>query len=379
MIYLDHASATPLSKVARLAMEPYFSQLFFNPSATYLPAKAVRAEYEQAKNTIAHCIGAKGINLIITSGATEANNLAFSLVKKSCLFLTIEHESIVQIATQKNGIPIKVDSSGLINLQDFITHLNDQIELVSVSLANNEIGTIQPLAKIASIIQSERLRRIKQGITTPIYFHSDASQAMNLIDISVARLGVDLLTLNSAKVYGPKGVGALYVSHHVPLAPLFLGGGQEHGLRSGTENVPGVIGFASAFKEAKAHLNHNRQFFTHINNLFCTEISNHSIIPHFIGNVKNRLANFCPLSYPNLDAERLIYKLEAQSVYLSTGSACAARKGIPSRTLQAIGLSDTEITGSLRISFGVLNTESNVLKAAKFIKQAVSEETARHV
>lgn len=377
MIYLDHAAATPLSAKAKKAMEPYFADSFFNPSAPYLPAKKARADYEAAKDRIAHTIGAKGNDLVITAGATESINLAFTIATKKVLVLETEHQSVLETAKNFDCKLIKVDKTGLIDLNDFRKKLSSDIELVSISLANNELGTIQPLAEISEIIRAERQNRLKNGNKTPLYFHSDASQALNLIDINVARLGVDLLTINSAKIYGPKGVGALYVAHGVKLKPITFGGGQENGLRSGTENVPLVVGFAVVAEEAKAHLNGNRKHYEKLQKIFKTELETAPIEPIFLGNKKHQLLNFCPVSFPGIDAERIIYKLEDKEIYLSTGAACAASKGEKSHVLKAIGLSDEEIEGSLRISFGALNSEEDVITAAKEIKTAIKEELDR--
>ena len=392
-------------------MLPYFAEDFFNPSAAYLPAKKVRADYENAKSIIAHCIGAKGTDLVITSGATEANNLAFTAIGKSptatagprVLLLATEHDSVLNVAKNYDHELIKVDETGLIDLKDFQNKLSSDVELVSVSLANNEIGTIEPLAEISAIIKDERMRRLKLGIKTPIYLHSDASQAMNLIDINVARMGVDLMTLNAAKVYGPKGVGALYVSHDVKLNPITYGGGQEMGLRSGTENVPSVIGFAAAFEDAKSHINSNRKKYEKLKNMFVAEMKKYlsETVPelaseeeaarpredgrrerrvadgYFFISPKTQLSNFCPLVIPGIDAERLIYKLEEQGIYVSTGAACAASKGQKSKTLEAIGLTDEEIAGSLRISLGEQNTPEDIKKASKIIARNIQLEVKR--
>lgn len=379
MIYLDHAAATPVSAKALAAMQPFFADNFFNPSAAYLPAKRVSRLYEDAKGQIAHTIGAKAPDIIITSGATEATNLAFTAVSQTgkVLVLATEHQSVLACARKSQCETINVDNTGLIDLNDLKRKLDSDVELVSVSLANNELGAIQPLAEIAEILRQEKARRLRNGIKTQLLLHSDASQALNLIDINVARLGIDLLTLNSAKVYGPKGVGALYVAHGVRLKPITLGGGQEKGLRSGTENVAGVVGFATAATEAKQHLNFNRKKYSLLADVFKNNLKDCVVEPVFLGNKKHSLANFCSLTFPGIDAERLIYKLEAQDILVSTGAACAASKGQKSHVLKAIGLSDQEIAGSLRISFGALNDEANVKAATIAIKQAVKEEYDR--
>ena len=395
MIYLDHAAATPVSKKVFEAMVPYFSTDFFNPSAAYLPAKKVAHDYEEAKGIIAHAIGAKASDLVITAGATEANNLAFTsltvdsaffghtqgrsakpmVLKKqnpTVLYLITEHDSVRRVAEQYGGEAIKVLPSGLIDLDDLRSKITDETELLSVSLANNELGTIQPLAEVARIIRDVKIDRMKRGIKTQLLLHSDASQALNLLDINVARIGVDLLTLNAAKVYGPKGVGALYVSHDARLKPLTFGGGQENGLRSGTENVPGVIGFAKAVELAKEHLNGNRKKYANWRKMLLSELQGYELI-----NKKHMLDNFIVLCYNGIDAERLVFLLEEKGVYVATGAACAASKGVRSHVLRAIGLSDEQIAGSLRITLGETNTEEQIREAAKIINATIEQELKR--
>lgn len=372
MIYLDHAAATPVSKKALDAMESYFSTDFFNPSAAYLPAKKVAHDYKEAKATIAHAIGAKASDLVITAGATEANNLAFTSTKGKMLYLETEHDSVRRVAEQYGGETIKVLPSGLIDLDDLRKKITDETELISVSLANNELGTIQPMAEIAGIIREIKLDRMKRGIKTQLLLHSDASQALNLLDINVARMGIDLLTLNAAKVYGPKGVGALYVSHEARLKPLTYGGGQENGLRSGTENVPGVIGFSKAVELAKEHLNGNRKKYASWRKILLTELQGYELI-----NKKHSLDNFVVLCYNCIDAERLVFLLEEKGVYVATGAACAASKGVRSHVLKAISLSDEQIAGSLRLTLGETNTEEQIHEAAEIINEIVKNEYKR--
>ncbi len=431
MIYLDHAAATPLSRAAREAMEPYFSDQFFNPSAAYLPAKAVAAAYHTAKDAIAHAIGAKGLNLVITGSATEANNLAFTCLSPDgeALVLATEHASVRQAAARRHpatnsaattltstAIPatstatpatdpnpaltsastapaastaansaaatpaptlapweIAVDRHGTIDLADLRRKISDRTELVSVALANNELGTIQPLAEISRLLRTIRAERLAAGSRRPLYLHSDASQALNLLDVNVARLGVDLLTLNAAKIYGPKGVGALYVSPSVRLRPLTVGGGQENGLRSGTENVAGVVGFAAALRAAQSHLATNRQHYAQLRHTLLTHLKDYELI----NRGGKTLDNFVVLCYNGIDGERLLYLLEAQGVYVATGAACAASKGEKSHVLAAIGLTDAAIAGSLRLTLGATNTDSQLIEAAHLINAAVASERRR--
>ncbi len=374
MIYLDHAAATPVSPRVLKEMEPYFTDEFFNPSAAYLPAKKVASDYEKAKGEIAHTIGAKASDLVITAGATEANNLAFTSVtgQSVVLYLSTEHDSVRRIAEQYGGTAIKVLKNGLIDLDDLKNKITDDIELISVALANNELGTIQPLAEIASIVRNIKLDRLKRDIKTQLLLHSDASQALNLMDINVARLGVDLLTINSAKVYGPKGVGALYVSHDAHLKPLTSGGGQERGLRAGTENVPGVIGFAEAIKTAKSHIAGNRKKYAGFRKILLEGLHDYELI-----NKKHSLDNFVVLCYNGIDAERLVFLLEEKEVYIATGAACAASKGVRSHVLTEIGLSESQIAGSLRLTLGETNDENQIIEVVKIINEVVANERAR--
>ena len=379
MIYLDHAAATPLAESARRAMTPYLAEKFFNPSAAYLPAAEVRREYEAAKERIAHVIGAKGADLVVTSGATESINLAFSLVPSSAetLISAVEHPAVRANAQRGAKYQIvQVDANGRIDLADFQAKLNKNTQFVSVCLASSELGTVQPISDIARLIHAERQRRALAGEATPLYFHCDASQGLGLMEVKVARLGVDLLTINAAKIYGPKGVGALYVAHRVPLRPQVLGGGQEMGLRSGTENVPAVMAFAAAIEEAAKHVSSEQRRLRQLKQQLHQDLAD---LPNvrFLGHPKTQLPNYLVLSLPGFDAERLIFALEAREVYLATGSACSANKGIKSPALEAIGLNDAEIAGSLRITLGKLNDSSNLAEAAKLIHAAVRAEQQR--
>jgi len=433
MIYLDHAAATPVDKRVLEAMMPYYTDEFYNPSAAYLPAKKVASDYENAKGTIAHAIGAKASDIVITAGATEANNLAFtslyteqishssprrsrlstevadpsssrknepvrsSLVSSghlpqgeraksraaalrnapsrdicSVLYLVTEHDSVRRVAERLGGEAVGVLPNGLIDLDDLRRKITDETELISIALVNNELGTIQPLAEVAQIIREVKIDRMKRGIRRQLLLHSDASQALNLLDVSVARLGVDLMTLNAAKVYGPKGVGALYVSHDAKLSPLTVGGGQENGLRSGTENVPGVIGFAKAVELAHGHLNGNRKKYASWRKALLSELVGYELI-----NKKHAVDNFVTICYDGIDAERLVFLLEEQGVYVATGAACAASKGVRSHVLAAIGLSESQIAGSLRLTLGETNDEVQIHEAARVINQTVNKERAR--
>lgn len=377
IIYFDHAAATPVDKKVLSAMQPYYVEKFYNPSSPYFPAVEVRKDYEEAKHNIARLIGAKSSDIIITAGATESINLAFHGITGSVITTEVEHQAVLACLQKLNHSFAPIDKHGLVLLDKFKKLIKDDTQLVSIGLANNEIGTIQPIREIAEIIKKERQTRLLKGNDNPIYLHSDASQGFNLLDVNVARLGVDMLTLNAGKVYGPKQVGLLWSNSQVKIIPQIVGGGQEGGSRSGTENVAGTIGFAKALEIASKH----RQFETkrlldlknYLKDLLLNEFPN-SIIS---GHPKHQLANFLHISFPGLDGERLLFLLEDKGILVSTGSACAANKGTGSHVLRAIGLKDEISNGSLRLTLGRLSNTKNVKLAGKIIVETVKSEHKR--
>lgn len=376
-IYLDHAAATPLDPNVLAAMHPYFTEDFYNPSSPYAPAVKVRRAYEVAKADIANVIGARVGEIIMTAGATESINLAFGSGTGHVVVPTIEHQSVLAAAANHDLTLVGVDHNGRVDPNDIKKAIQPNTWLVSVGIANNEIGTIQPLAKIADIIKQVRSERLAEGNMTPIYLHSDASQGAGQLDLHVSRLGVDLLTLNAAKVYGPKQVGLLYAARAVKLKPQIVGGGQELGLRSGTENVAGVIGMAVAFKMAHQHRQGEVDRLQELRNTLQAKLV--EVFPDMVvsGHPKHRLAGHLHVSFPNIDAERLIFALENRGVYVATGSACAANKGTRSHVLDAIGLEPHVADGSLRISLGKTTDEQAVDDAARHIIETVQQEKTR--
>lgn len=377
IIYLDHAAATPMDKRVVAAMLPFFSEKFFNPSSPYAPALNVRREYEAAKDTIARVIGATGDEIVMTAGATESINLAFGAVKGHVIVPSIEHHAVLAAAKRHDYSVVDVASSGRVSVDAIKAELRPDTVLVSVALANNELGTIQPLRDIAQILQQERDRRLAHGDTTPLYLHSDASQGVGLLDVNVARLGVDMLTINAAKVYGPKQMGILYASRHIALEPQIVGGGQERGYRSGTENVAGTIGFAKAMELADEHRRHEVERLRQLRDTLEADLL--TAFPYAVisGHKKHRLPGHLHISWPGIDAERLIFALEAQGVLVATGSACAANKGTRSHVLTSIGLDEATADGSLRLSLGALSTQENTKRAAKEIIAVVQKEMDR--
>lgn len=377
IIYLDHAAATPLDERVFAAMQPYFSERFFNPSSPYQPARDVRNNYEEAKAKIAGAIGAKADELIMTAGATESINLAFHHVTGHVITTTIEHPAVLQAAKQHAHTLVDVDKFGRVDLVALEQAITPETELISVGLANSEIGTVQPISDIAAIVQKIRSQRLNDGDKTPLYFHSDASQGIGQVDIHIGRLGVDLLTLNAAKMYGPKQVGLLFASRAVPISPSIMGGGQERGLRSGTENVAGVIGFAVAMKLAEEARKTERQRLQQLRDDLQKRLLEAFPEAVISGHPKHRLASHLHIAFPDIDGERLVFLLEQSSVLVATGSACAANKGTRSHVLQAIGHEPRIIDGSLRLTLGHLSNEANIVKAATCIIEAVKNEYKR--
>lgn len=377
VIYLDHAAATPLDPRVFKVMQPYFADLFFNPSSPYAQALAVRREYEDAKHTIAKAIGSKPDELVMTAGATESINLAFNSVGGHIVTANIEHHAVLEAVKRFEHTIIPADTRGLVSAQVIEKAITPQTQLVSIALANNEVGTIQPIRDIAAVVRAEREARLRRGDMTPIYLHSDASQGAGLLDIHVSRLGLDLLTLNAGKVYGPKQVGLLYAASHVRLQPQIVGGGQERGIRSGTENVAGVIGFAKALELADAHRKYEAERLQVLRSTLEQQLT--TAFPDAVvsGHAKRRLPGYLHISFPGIDAERMVFALEMRGVLVATGSACAANKGTRSHVLTAIGLDPTVADGSLRLSLGHLSTDDNTKRAAEIIIEEIQREKAR--
>ena len=377
LIYLDHAAATPMDRRVVGVMQPYLTDLFYNLSSPYAPAVAVRRDYEDAKKKLANLIGGKPGEIIITAGATESINLAFNGVAGHIVVSDIEHHAVLNSAKYHNHSIVAVDERGFVSAEIIKAAITPDTRLVSVALANNELGTIQPLRDIAFIIKTEREARLMRGDTTPIYFHSDASQGVGQLDVNVARLGVDLLTLNAGKMYGPKQVGLLWAASHVKLNPQIIGGGQERGLRSGTENVAGTIGFAKALELVSEHRKFESERLTKLRDNLQTVLTD--AFPNAIisGHIKHRLAGHLHISFPGIDGERLIFILENRGVLVATGSACAANRGSKSHVLDAIGMSDDLANGSIRITLGHLNDEKNIKLAGKIMIEEIIKEYAR--
>lgn len=376
-IYLDHAAATPLDERVAAAMQPYFSDFFYNPSSPYAPALAVRRDYEDAKHRIAQVIGAKPDELVITAGATESINLAFASIGGHVITSSIEHHAVLTSAHQYDATFVDVTDKGMVDVALIARAIRPDTRLISIALANNELGTIQPLRDISSLVQKERQSRLDSGNTTPLYLHSDASQGVGQIDIHTTRLGVDLLTLNAGKIYGPKQVGLLWASSGVTLRPQIIGGGQERGFRSGTENVAGVVGFAVALELAEKHRKFEADRLSGLRDDLQTRLLSVFTEAIISGHQKRRLPGHLHISFPGIDAERLVFGLEARGVLVATGSACAANKGTRSHVLTAIGLTPEVADGSLRMTLGHLTDSETTARAAEILIDVIQKEYDR--
>lgn len=374
--YLDHAAATPVDTGVLTEMLPYMTERFFNASSPYAPAVAVRREYEEAKSRIARTFGARGDEIIITAGATESINLAFMSVRGHVVTSAIEHDAVLAAARLHDFTMIAPTERGLVTAESVRAAITPETVLVSIQLANNEVGTVQPIRDIAGIVNAERRRRSDAGDTRMIVLHCDASQGFGQLDVNVARLGVDMLTLNAGKMYGPKQVGLLWVRPGVHVSPVIVGGGQERGLRSGTENVAGTMGFAVAIEKAHAARKSESARLGGLRDRLQRRLEE---IDGLIvtGHPKRRLPGSLHVSIPGLDGERLVFALEAKGVLLATGSACAANKGTRSHVLTAIGMEDELADGSLRMTLGRLNDETTVDEAATIIIEEIRRELAR--
>lgn len=361
-IYLDYAAATPLDEQVLAAMMPYFADKFYNPSANYLAAKAVRREVEAARGRVAHWLGAKPSEVIFTAGGTEANNLAIHGVMAAnpganIVASAAEHDSILAPAAEYDCRLAKINSDGRSDLDDLASKIDHKTALVSIMYANSEIGTIQPLKEIAKIIAQKRTDTRRKFA---LYFHSDACQAGNYLDLHVSRLGVDLMTLNGGKIYGPKQSGALFVKAGVKLKPQISGGGQERGLRGGTENVAAIVGFSEALDLAQAQRKAESERLGKLQVEFLQMLTKKVPRAKLNGSQKWRLVNNINLLFPEEDNERLLILLEEAGIVAAAGSACSASDEMPSHVLKALGLNDAEARASLRFSMGRTTTSADI-------------------
>ena len=384
-IYLDYAATTPVDSAVLAAMKPYFEKRFGNAGSLHSFGQEAMAALDDSREKIAKAIGADFREIIFTGSATEASNLALrgavmaSGVKNSKIIIsTIEHKSILETCRDLESegaevIYLPASREGIIDLKKLKATLDERTILVSVMYANNEIGTIEPISKISEIIKNFR----DELKTIYPLFHTDAVQAFQYLDCDVQKLGVDLMTLSAHKIYGQKGIGALYVrelkTKNSKLKAILTGGGQEFGLRSGTENMPLIVGFAKAIelagkareKESKRVSELRNYFWKQIKKIYPeAQLNGPTISVNQLNQYKSaRLPNNLNIYFPKLRAEDLLVKFDLAGVAVSAGSACSARGTEPSHVLKACGFPLERIKSSLRITLGRPTTKAEIDEA----------------
>ena len=376
MIYLDNAASTAVHPEVVKEMLPYFDVQYGNPSSIHQFGRKAKNAIQKARKQVAALIDAEPDEILFTSGGTESNNtILYGITKLQGSHLdqnhiitsSIEHEAILEPCRdlEKNGVKVTylpVDEHGIVNPNDITNLVNPQTVIVSVMFANNEVGTIQPIKEISKICNKYQ-----------IPLHTDAVQAVGKVQINVKELGVDALSISSHKINGPKGVGALFIKKGLTIAPEILGGGQENGMRSGTENVASIVGFGKACEIAKERLNDNISHFQTLHSSMLSSVVKE--IPHvkLNGHPEKRIFNNIHLTFLGVNGEDLIIKLDEHGIAASTGSACSVHTQKASHVLKAMGFNHEQITGSLRISFGYMNTLNEVNQTVEVLKKVVSE------
>lgn len=346
-IYLDNAATTCVDKKIIKEMSRFYSQEYGNPSSMHEMGERAFEAMNNARKKLADEINAKAHEIIFTSGNTESNNLAFfglarsesGKKRKKIIISAIEHSSIFEIcdALKKEGffiVEIPVDKEGIVDIGNLINEIDSNTLLVSVMHVNNEIGVIQDISRIGEICREKK-----------VYFHSDCAQSFGKLRIDVRKMNIDLLTASAHKIGGPRGIGLLYVRDGIKITPLIYGGGQERGLRGGTENVPAIIGFALALDLAKKI---NNKKINEIRDYFISSLE--KLGGRINGSKEKRIFNNANVSFSGIDGENLVIFLSHKRIYASTGSACESKKQKESKVLREIGLSKKEINGSLRFS-----------------------------
>jgi len=367
-IYLDNAASTKVDEKVLKKMIPYFSEKFGNASSQHQIGQEAKNALERARRRIARAIHAHTDEIIFTSGGTESNNLVLkglffeNCPKKNHIITTkIEHDCILNTCKwlEKQGAKVTyldVDKEGFVNSEDIEKAITDKTFLVTIIHGNNEIGTIQDLEKIGKICKEKN-----------VLFHTDACQSFTKVNINVKKMNLDLVSLNSHKIHGPKGVGALYIKDGIKITPLFHGGGHEKKLRSGTENISGIVGFSEAVKISNKK---DVKKMKKLRDYFIKELLE---IPNvkLNGPKENRLCNNINVSFNNIEGEALGGYLENIEIYTSTGSACLSHSLETSHVLKALGLSALASNSSLRISLSKYTTEEEIDYVLKKLKKIV--------
>jgi len=373
MIYLDNAATTPVLDEVLDAMMPYLKERYGNPSSIHKLGREANNALQLARRRILQLINAKG-RIIFTSGATEANNLAlkglaYSMKGRGNHIITssIEHEAILEPCKdlEKDGFNftyLPVDKYGIIDLNALENSISDKTILISIMFANNEVGTIQPVKEIVEIVHKH-----------DIVFHTDAVQAVGKIPVDVQSLGIDMVTLSAHKMYGPKGVGALCINNDLEIEPVMHGGGQENEIRSGTQNVAGIVGMGKAAESAMQHIDEYAGHVKKLRDALINSVSSKIKYSKLNGHPVQRLPNNAHFTFLGVNGEDLIIKLDENGIEASTGSACSVQKQKASHVLKAMGLNHEEITGSLRLTLGIQNTAEEIDATVNALVEIVGE------
>lgn len=376
-IYLDHAATSPVHPQVVEAMIPYMTTYFGNPSSIHSFGRETRRALDEARETIAKTIGAKANEIIFTSGGTEADNLAIIGVAmanrekgRHIVTTSVEHHAVLNTCKylQKQGFDVTylpVDEHGIISIEQLKSALRDDTVLVSIMFGNNETGVLQPIHDIVQLLHDH-----------DVYFHTDAVQAYGLVPIDVHELGIDLLSVSSHKINGPKGVGFLYVREGVRLTPHIYGGEQERKRRAGTENVPGIVGLQKAAELAQQMMSEKRALYEQFQRIMLTTFEREGIHYAVNGHETNRLPHVLNVAFFGTNVEALLVNLDLAGIAASSGSACTAGSIDPSHVLVAMYGNESErIRSSVRFSFGYGNTLEQVERAAYDIAKIVKRLT----
>ncbi len=367
-VYLDHAATTPLDPRVKEAMEPYMTDRFGNPSSFHTPGKQAKDDLDAARERIARQLGVRTEEIIFTSGGTESDNLALlgfarknSEHGKHIITTKIEHHAVLHSAEQleREGFEVtylEVDKDGLVSVDQVIKAIRLDTILVSIMYANNEIGTVEPISEIGNAIEKYR----RDNKTEWPVFHTDACQAAGALELNVPKLHVDMLTCNGSKIYGPKGIGLLFKRRELKLEPLTFGGGQEMGLRPGTENVAGVIGLAEALKIAEEERKKESARLIALREKLIAGIRDKIEGVRLNGSAIDRLPNNVNISFKDIEGEALLLYLDAKGIYCSTGSACTSASLDPSHVIMALGLPAEVAHSAMRFSLGRKTTEDDI-------------------
>jgi cysteine desulfurase len=372
LIYLDNAASTQIHEEVLESMLPYLKEQYGNASSIHRYGRLAHKAIEKARKQIAELINADPSEILITSGGTESNNTALRGIlanntTNQIITSLIEHDAILEPCKQftKTGLNIDylpVDKFGMVDPLELKNHLSEKTCLVSIMFGNNEVGTVQQISEISKICNERN-----------IPFHTDAVQAVGKIPIDVKELGIDLLSISSHKLHGPKGIGALFIKNGIKIEPVILGGGQENGLRSGTENVANIVGFGKACEIAKNNLDENMAYVRKLRDILVERVLHEIPEVTLNGDPKSRLPNNAHFTFLGVNGEDLIIKLDEYGIAASTGSACSVNTQRASHVLQAMGFSLEQITGSLRLTMGIFNNEKEIEETIVSIKKIVEE------